>query len=146
ELEERIEEEMERGVQTTPSTRLGKARRADGALEECIQFCAPSVPGELGHTGMKLVIDYANGAGCEVRLRLLPALGADILRHGCPPNGRNINDGCGSTAPGLLRLTVPGVGAAAGIARDGDGDRLVMVDHLGRVVDGDQLLYIIARD
>jgi phosphoglucosamine mutase len=146
ELEERIEEEMERGVQTQPSTRLGKARRADGLLEEYIQFCASSVPGGLDLSGMKLVIDCANGAGFKAGPRLLAALGADIIPVGCSPNGRNINDGCGSTAPGLLRLTVPGVGAAAGIALDGDGDRLVMVDHLGRVVDGDQLLYIIARD
>jgi phosphoglucosamine mutase len=95
---------------------------------------------------MKLVIDCANGAGFKVGPRLLAALGADVIPIGCSPNGRNINDGCGSTSPGLLQLTVSGVGAAAGIALDGDGDRLVMVDHLGRVVDGDQLLYIIARD
>jgi phosphoglucosamine mutase len=95
---------------------------------------------------MKLVIDCANGAGFKVGPRLLAALGADIIPVGCSPNGRNINDGCGSTSPGLLRLTVPGVGAVAGIALDGDGDRLIMVDHLGRIVDGDALLYIIARD
>jgi phosphoglucosamine mutase len=146
ELEERIEEEMDRGVETQPSTRLGRARRADGLLEAYTEFCAASVPGGLDLTGMKLVIDCANGAGFKAGPRLLAALGAEVIPIGCSPNGRNINDGCGSTAPGLLRLTVPGVGAAAGIALDGDGDRLVMVDHLGRVVDGDQLLYIIARD
>jgi phosphoglucosamine mutase len=146
ELEERIEQEMEQGVQTQPSTRLGKARRVDTLLEDYAEFCAASVPGGLELTGMKLVIDCANGAGFKVGPRLLAALGADVIPIGCSPNGRNINDGCGSTAPGLLRLTVPGVGAAAGIALDGDGDRLVMVDHLGRVVDGDKLLYIIARD
>ncbi len=146
ELEERIEQELECDVQTKPSNRLGKARRADGLLEEYMQFCASSVPGGLDLTGMKLVIDCANGAGFKVGPRLLAALGAEIIPIGCSPNGRNINDACGSTHPGLLRLTVPGVGAHAGIALDGDGDRLVMVDHLGRVVDGDQLLYIIARD
>ena len=94
--------------------------------------------------GMKLVVDCANGAGYKVVPRTLTDLGAEIIPIGCSPNGRNINDGCGSTAPGLLQLTVPGVRAAAGIALDGDGDRLVMVDGLGRIVDGDQLIYIIA--
>jgi phosphoglucosamine mutase len=146
ELEERIEAEMERGVQTEASNRLGRARRADALLEEYQAFCAASVPGGIDLTGLKLVIDCANGAGFKVGPRLLAALGADIIPIGCSPNGRNINDGCGSTSPGLLQLTVPGVNAAAGIALDGDGDRLLMVDHLGRQLDGDQLLYIIARD
>ena len=74
--------------------------------------------------------------------RILADLGAEIVPIGCSPNGRNINDGCGSTAPDLLQLTVPGVRANVGLALDGDGDRLVMVDHLGRIVDGDQLLYV----
>jgi phosphoglucosamine mutase len=144
ELEERIEQEMERGVTTAPSNRLGKARRADVLLEAYQDFCASTVPGGLDLSEMKLVIDCANGAGFKVGPRLLAALGADIIPVGCSPNGRNINDG--STAPKLLQLTVPGVGAAAGIGLDGDGDRLAMVDHLGRLVDGDSLLYIIARD
>ncbi len=76
---------------------------------------------------------------------MLADLGAEIVPIGCSPNGRNINDGCGSTEPGLLKLTVSGVRADAGIALDGDGDRLVMADHLGRTVDGDQLLYVLAR-
>jgi phosphoglucosamine mutase len=94
--------------------------------------------------GMKLVVDCANGAGYKVVPRTLADLGAEIIPIGCSPNGRNINDGCGSTSPSLLQLTVPGVRAAAGIALDGDGDRLVMVDGLGRTIDGDQLIYIIA--
>jgi phosphoglucosamine mutase len=146
ELEEQIEMDMQRGVQTAASDRLGRARRADVRLEEYQDFCAASVPGGIDLTGMKLVIDCANGAGFKVGPRLLAALGADVIPIGCSPNGRNINDGCGSTSPGLLQLTVAGVNAAAGIALDGDGDRLVMVDHLGRLIDGDQLLYIIARD
>jgi phosphoglucosamine mutase len=146
ELEEQIESEMQRGVQTAASDRLGRARRADARLEEYQDFCAASVPGGIDLTGMKLVIDCANGAGFKVGPRLLAALGADVIPIGCSPNGRNINDGCGSTSPALLQLTVTGVNAAAGIALDGDGDRLVMVDHLGRLIDGDQLLYIIARD
>jgi phosphoglucosamine mutase len=145
-LEERIEQEMERGVVTEPSNRLGRARRADSMLEQYQAFCAATVPGGLDLSGLKVVVDCANGAGFKVGPRLFAALGADIIPIGCSPNGRNINDGCGSTSPGLLQLTVPGVGAAAGVALDGDGDRLVMVDHLGRVLDGDQLLYILACD
>ncbi|EQD66645.1 phosphoglucosamine mutase, partial [mine drainage metagenome] len=81
----------------------------------------------------------------KVAPRVLADLGAEIVPIGCSPNGRNINDGCGSLHPELLQLTVPGVRAHVGLALDGDGDRLVMVDHLGRIVDGDQLLYVIAR-
>jgi phosphoglucosamine mutase len=143
-LEEQIEAVMEKGVVTQHSDRLGRARRADSMREDYQAFCASTVPGGLDLSGMKVVIDCANGAGYKVGPRLLAALGADIIPIGCSPNGRNINDGCGSTSPGLLQLTVPGVSAAVGIALDGDGDRLVMVDSLGRVVDGDQLLYIIA--
>jgi phosphoglucosamine mutase len=145
-LEERIEQEMDRGVLTQESGRLGRARRAELALDQYQDSCAATVPGGLDLAGMKLVIDCANGAGFKVGPRLLAGLGSDVIPIGCSPNGRNINEGCGSTSPGLLQLTVSGVGAAAGIALDGDGDRLVMVDHLGRVVDGDQLLFIIARD
>lgn len=146
ELEERIEQEIERGVATRHSNSLGRARRADNLLEKYQAFCESTVPGGLDLTGMKLVIDCANGAGFKVGPRLLAELGADVIPIGCSPNGRNINDGCGSTSPDLLQMTVSGVGAAAGIALDGDGDRLVMVDQLGRLLDGDQLLYIIARD
>lgn len=145
ELESRIEAQMEQGVLTQLSDRLGRARRADHMREDYQQYCASTVPGGLDLTGMKIVIDCANGAGYKVGPRLLADLGAEIIPVGCSPNGRNINDGCGSTSPGLLQLTVPGVHAALGIALDGDGDRLLMVDNLGRVVDGDQLLYIIAR-
>ena len=145
-LEERIEQEMERGVLTQPSSRLGRARRADTALDQYLEFCASTVPGGLDLAGMKLVIDSANGAGFKIAPRLLAALGAEVIPIGSSPNGRNINDGCGSTAPGLLQLAVAGVGAAAGVALDGDGDRLLMVDSQGHLVDGDQLLFIIARD
>jgi phosphoglucosamine mutase len=95
--------------------------------------------------GFKIVIDCANGAGYKVAPRVLADLGAEIVPIGCSPNGRNINDGCGSTAPELLQLTVPGVRAQVGMALDGDGDRVVMVDELGRCVDGDQMLYILAK-
>jgi phosphoglucosamine mutase len=108
-------------------------------------FCASTLPAGVDLSGFKLVIDCANGAAYKVAPRVLADLGAEIIPIGCSPNGRNINAGCGSTEPELLQLTVTGVRAHAGIALDGDGDRLVMVDHLGRTVDGDQLLYVLAR-
>ena len=146
ELEERIEAEMEHGVVTRESNRLGRARRNDNLREDYQRFCASTVPEGFDLKGMKVVLDCANGAGYKVGPRLLASLGADVIPIGCSPNGRNINDGCGSTSPGLLQLTVPGVGAAVGIALDGDGDRLILVDNFGRLVDGDQILYLIACD
>jgi len=145
ELEERIEAELGRGPVTQESRRLGRALRVDKAREQYQSFCASTLPRGLDLTGLKIVIDCANGAAYKVGPRVLADLGAEIVPIGCSPNGRNINDGCGSTVPDLLQLTVPGVRAQVGIALDGDGDRLVMVDHLGRLVDGDQLLYVIAR-
>jgi len=103
-----------------------------------------TVPQGITLQGMKIVVDCAHGAAYKVAPRILTDLGAEIVPIGCSPNGRNINIGCGAMAPELLQLTVTGIRADVGIALDGDGDRLVMVDHLGRKVDGDQLLYVIA--
>lgn len=103
-----------------------------------------SMPAGLSLDGLKIVFDGANGAGYKVGPRALAALGAEVIPIGCSPNGRNINDGCGSMVPDLLRLTVPAVRADVGVALDGDGDRLVMVDENGDLIDGDQLLYILA--
>jgi phosphoglucosamine mutase len=144
EIEHAIEAELERAPITRSSKDLGRASRVDKSRRYYQEFCAESLPKGMNLEGMKLVVDCANGAGYKVVPRTLADLGAEIIPLGCSPNGRNINDGCGSTAPELLQLTVPGVRAAAGIALDGDGDRLVMVDGLGRKVDGDQLIYIIA--
>jgi phosphoglucosamine mutase len=144
EIEHAIEAELERGAITCASKDLGRATRVDKSRRFYQDFCAESLPKGMTLEGMKLVVDCANGAGYKVVPRTLADLGAEIIPIGCSPNGRNINDGCGSTSPGLLQLTVPGVRADAGIALDGDGDRLVMVDGLGRAVDGDQLIYIIA--
>jgi len=144
EIEAQIEQHLEEPPVTRVSSELGKATRMDKSRVRYQEFCASTVPGlELGD--FKVVIDCANGAGYKVGPRILADLGAEIVPIGCSPNGRNINLNCGSTSPELLQLTVPGVRAQVGIALDGDGDRLVMVDHLGRVVDGDQLLYVIAR-
>jgi phosphoglucosamine mutase len=143
-IEEKIEAELENGPITRSSVGLGRASRVDKSRRHYQDFCAESLPKGVTFEGLKLVVDCGNGAGYKVVPRTLADLGAEIIPIGCSPNGRNINDGCGSTAPGLLQLTVPGVRAAAGIALDGDGDRLVMVDGLGRVIDGDQIIYIIA--
>ncbi len=144
-LEERIEAELEQPPLTRASRNLGRATRVDRSRTLYQEFCVSTLPHGLDLSGLKVVVDCANGAAYKVGPRILADLGAEIVPIGCSPNGRNINDGCGSTAPDLLQLTVPGVRANVGLALDGDGDRLVMVDHLGRIVDGDQLLYVMAR-
>ena len=145
ELEEAIESHLDEPAPTRESSKLGRATRVDSERALYQAFCASTLPRGMRLDGLKLVIDCANGAAYKVAPRVLADLGAEIVPIGCSPNGRNINDGCGSTDPGLLKLTVSGVRADAGIALDGDGDRLVMADHLGRTVDGDQLLYVLAR-
>jgi phosphoglucosamine mutase len=146
ELEEQIEGFLDGPALTRDSTGLGKATRVDKSRVVYQEFCASTMPPGMNLAGLKIVIDCANGAAYKVAPRVLTDLGAEIIPIGCSPNGRNINLRCGSTAPELLQLTVAGVGADVGIALDGDGDRLVMVDHLGRLVDGDQLMYVVARD
>jgi phosphoglucosamine mutase len=145
ELEERIETELAQPPVTRISRSLGRATRVDRSRTLYQEFCAATIAPGVDLSGLKIVVDCANGAAYKVGPRVLADLGAEIVPIGCSPNGRNINDGCGSMAPDLLQLTVPGVRAHVGLALDGDGDRLVMVDHLGRIVDGDQLLYVIAR-
>jgi phosphoglucosamine mutase len=143
--ENEIESLLDLPVVTQESQHLGKAIRIERSRTQYQQFCASTIPAGMDLQGFKIVIDCANGAGYKVAPRVLADLGAEIVPIGCSPNGRNINDGCGSTAPELLQLTVPGVRAQVGMALDGDGDRVVMVDELGRCVDGDQLLYILAK-
>jgi phosphoglucosamine mutase len=147
-LSDDIEAQIEAYLDEPPITRssgeLGRALRVDKSRVQYQEFCRSTVP-HLDLSDFKIVIDCANGAGYKVGPRILADLGAEIVPIGCSPNGRNINSNCGSTSPELLQLTVTGVRAHVGIGLDGDGDRLVMVDHLGRTVDGDQLLYIIAR-
>ena len=144
EIEGKIDRLIDELVVTQESQHLGKAIRIDRSRVQYQEFCASTIPAGMNLQGFKIVIDCANGAGYKVAPRVLADLGAEIVPIGCSPNGRNINDGCGSTAPELLQLTVSGVRAQVGIALDGDGDRVVMVDELGRCVDGDQLLYILA--
>ena len=144
EVEAQIEREIDGPVVTQDSPNLGKATRIDRSRTQYQEFCASTIPAGMTLQGSKIVIDCANGAGYKVAPRVLADLGAEIVPIGCSPNGRNINDGCGSTAPELLQLTVPGVRAQVGLALDGDGDRVLMVDALGRIVDGDQMLFILA--
>lgn len=147
-LTDAVELEIERGLTgpaiTMESNALGKAKRIDDALGRYQDFAVSTFTDDLDLDGMKIVFDGANGAGYKVGPRALNQLGADVVSIGCSPNGRNINKGCGSTSPALLQQTVPAVQADAGIALDGDGDRVVMVDENGMVIDGDQLLYILA--
>jgi phosphoglucosamine mutase len=145
-VEEQIERLLDEPALTRESISLGRATRVDKSRGIYQDFCASTMPAGVDLSGLKVVIDCAHGAAYKVAPRVLTDLGAEIIPIGCSPNGRNINLRCGSTAPELLQLTVSGVGADVGIALDGDGDRLVMVDHLGRLVDGDRLLYVIARD
>ncbi len=143
-VEAQIERLIDGPVVTRESAELGRATRIDRSRTHYQDFCASTLPPGMDLRGYKIVIDCANGAGYKVAPRVLADLGAEIVPIGCSPNGRNINDGCGSTVPELLQLTVPGVRAQVGLALDGDGDRVLMVDALGRLVDGDQMLFILA--
>jgi phosphoglucosamine mutase len=146
ELEQQIEAYLDEPALTRESNHLGRATRVDKSRVAYQDFCRSVMPRGVDLEGLKIVIDCANGAAYKVAPRVLTDLGAEIIPLGCSPNGRNINLRCGSTSPGLIQATVSGVHADVGIALDGDGDRLVMIDHLGRIVDGDQLLYVIASD
>jgi phosphoglucosamine mutase len=143
-VEKKIESLLQNPAVTLESGKLGRATRIDTARTRYQDFCKSTFPENLDLFGMKVVFDGANGAGYKVGPRTLNELGADVITIGCSPNGRNINDGCGSTRPELLQKTVVAVDAAVGIALDGDGDRVVMVDERGETIDGDQLLYILA--
>jgi len=144
EVEKEIEKVLKKPAITLESGKLGRAKRIDSARSRYQEFCAATFPDDLDLDGVKVVFDGANGAGYKVGPRTLNELGADVITIGCSPNGRNINDGCGSTEPALLQKTVPAVEAHVGIALDGDGDRVVMVDEKGQITDGDQLLYVLA--
>ena len=128
-----------------PSAALGKAWRVDDAAGRYVEFCKSTFPTELDLRGLRIVVDCAHGAGYHVAPPVFHELGADVIAIGAEPNGININAGVGATSPKQLAAKVRETGADFGIALDGDGDRLVMIDHLGRLIDGDQLLYIIAK-
>jgi phosphoglucosamine mutase len=145
ETELAIEAEMDAPIVTMPSAGLGKAKRLEDAAGRYIEFCKSSFPYELDLRGLKLVVDCAHGAAYHIAGHVFHELGADVITIGVQPDGKNINDGYGATAPGNLQKAVIEHRADLGIALDGDADRLVMVDAGGHLYDGDQLLYIIAQ-
>jgi phosphoglucosamine mutase len=145
EVEQAIEAGMDAPIVTMTSARLGKAKRLDDAAGRYIEFCKSSFPYELDLRGLKLVVDCAHGAAYHIAGHVFHELGADVVEIGVQPDGKNINDGYGATAPGNLQKAVVEHRADLGIALDGDADRLVMVDAEGRLYDGDQLLYIVAQ-
>ena len=128
-----------------PADRIGRATRVESAQERYIEFAKRTLPRNVRLDGLRIVIDCANGAGYRVAPEALWELGAEVIKIGVEPNGRNINLGCGSTAPGALCDKVREMRADIGIALDGDADRVVIVDEKGRIVDGDQILAVIAE-
>ena len=139
-----IEQLIDSDVPLSPSAHIGRARRIEDAQGRYIHFAKATFPDNLRLDGLRVVIDCANGAAYKVAPSALWELGADVVAIGITPNGTNINDGVGSTAPQTLSETVVAAGADIGIALDGDADRLIIVDEQGKVVDGDQLMATIA--
>ncbi|QWD45164.1 phosphoglucosamine mutase [Polynucleobacter paneuropaeus] len=141
-----IEAELNKPLGCVHSEHLGKVSRLDAATGRYIEFCKSTFPGNLNLRGMKVVVDCANGAAYQIAPNVFRELGAEVIAIGVEPNGRNINDHCGATAPAALIAKVKDVGADIGIALDGDADRLQMVDKTGRLFNGDELLYVLAND
>lgn len=146
EFELAIEAELEKPMGCVSSKELGKAFRLEDAAGRYIEFCKSTFPSELNLKGLRLAVDCANGAAYHTAPHVFHELGAEVISIGIHPDGRNINDGCGATAPGALIAKVKEVGADLGIALDGDADRLQMVDATGRLFNGDELLYVLAKD
>lgn len=145
EVEAAIEAEIDHDMVTVESNRLGKAERVEDAAGRYIEFCKSTIPLTMTLRGLKIVVDCANGATYHVAPEVFDELGAEVIAIGVEPDGLNINQACGSTQPELLQKVVLEHKADVGIALDGDGDRVIMVDHKGELVDGDELLFIIAR-
>jgi phosphoglucosamine mutase len=146
EIELAIEAQLEQPMTIVESTKLGKASRMPDARGRYIEFCKSTVPTSLSLRGMKIVVDCANGATYHVAPNVFEELGADVIEINVEPNGLNINENCGSTCPEILQKTVMAERADLGIAFDGDGDRVIMVDARGEIVDGDEILFIIAKN
>lgn len=145
-VELEIEAEMEKPLKTVLSAQLGKATRINDAAGRYIEFCKSTIPSLSRLSGLKIVVDCANGATYHIAPNVFAELGADVIAVGSTPDGFNINQDCGSTATEMLRSKVISEKADIGIALDGDGDRLVMIDAQGNVINGDQIIYIIAKD
>ncbi|HSH42947.1 MAG TPA: phosphoglucosamine mutase, partial [Arenicellales bacterium] len=145
-LERAIEEQMDRPMSVVAPEELGKATRFADAAGRYIEFCKSTVDPKLSLEGIKLVVDCANGAAYHIAPSVFSELGARVVSIAAEPNGFNINDHCGSTQPEMLRRTVLKEGADLGVALDGDGDRAILVDSEGGLVDGDRILYVLARE
>jgi phosphoglucosamine mutase len=145
-MEAAIEDQLEQPMTTVDSAELGKAVRVVDAPGRYIEFCKSTVSSNITLNGLKIVVDCANGASYHIGPNVIRELGAEVIEMGTEPNGLNINLDCGATHPKALQQKVLEHKADLGIALDGDGDRVVMVDHLGHILDGDELLYIIAKD
>jgi phosphoglucosamine mutase len=137
---------MDEPLKCVASAQLGRAYRVEDAAGRYIEFCKSTFPNELDLRGFRIVVDCANGAGYHVAPCVFHELGAEVIAVGAQPDGLNINANCGATHPQFLASQVREHRAQLGIALDGDGDRLLMVDDEGRAYDGDQLLYVIAMD
>ena len=144
ETEQAIEKRLEQAPKLATSAEIGRARRIDDARGRYVQFAKDTFPEHLRLDGLKVVIDCANGAAYHVAPDALWELGAEVISLGVQPDGLNINDKCGSTYPQLMQETVVASGADIGLALDGDADRLIVADETGRIVDGDQLMALIA--
>ncbi|GAL08663.1 phosphoglucosamine mutase [Photobacterium aphoticum] len=145
EIELAIEAELDKAIECVASDKLGKATRMDDAAGRYIEFCKGTFPSNLSLSGMKLVVDSANGAAYQIAPNVFKELGAEVIEIGNKPNGLNINDKCGATSMALLQQTVVNCQADLGIALDGDSDRIMMVDSQGRVIDGDQIVFVLAK-
>lgn len=146
ELEAAIEEQLEQELSTVAPQSLGKASRVTDAAGRYIEFCKSTIGSSLKFNGLKIVVDCAHGSTYHIAPNVFEELGARVKAIGISPDGMNINAQSGSTSPQKLVETVLAEKADLGIAFDGDGDRLIMVDHLGNIVDGDEILYVITRD
>lgn len=146
EIEAQIEAMLDEPLETVDSAALGKATRIEDARGRYIEFCKSTVPNRLRLTGLKIVVDCANGAAYQVAPAVFSELGAQVVAIATNPDGLNINHQCGSTAPEALIEEVRNQRADVGIALDGDGDRVVMVDATGKLLNGDDLLFVIAAD
>ncbi len=145
-VELEIEAQIENKLQIVPSAQLGKATRIHDAPGRYIEFCKSTIPSLTRLSGLKIVVDCAHGATYHIAPNVFSELGADVVTIGDKPDGFNINLGCGSTAPEMLRQQVIKLGADVGVGLDGDGDRVILVDAAGNLIDGDQIIYIIAKD
>ncbi len=143
-VEQAIETELDKPMEIVAPNALGKAGRVSDAVGRYIEFCKSTIPSRLSLNGLKLVVDCAHGATYDIAPKVFAELGAEVVSLGVAPDGLNINEGCGSTEPEALQQAVANNGADLGVALDGDGDRLIMVDHKGEIIDGDEILYIIA--